>query len=99
MNADPAALRTLVLVKHAAPAIEPAAPAASWRLADAGRAACRPLADRLASYAPAIVVASEEPKASETGLIVAEHLGLPFETAPDLHEHDRTGVPFLGTDE
>ena len=91
--------RRLLLVKHAAPAIEPTSPAARWRLSDAGRAACVPLASRLAAYAPTAIVASEEPKAAETGRIVAASLGVSFETAPDLHEHDRSGVPFLGADE
>jgi broad specificity phosphatase PhoE len=90
--------RRLLLVKHAAPAIEPEVPAARWRLSDAGRATCIPLADRLAAYAPAAIVASVEPKAAETGQILADRLGLPFETGPDLHEHDRAGVPFLGAD-
>ena len=91
--------RLLIVVKHAAPAIRPEVPAAAWRLSEPGRAAGVALADRLAAFAPVAVVASEEPKAAETARIVAEHLRLPFETAPDLHEHDRTGVPFLGAAE
>jgi broad specificity phosphatase PhoE len=57
------------------------------------------LAERLATYAPTAVVASLEPKAMETGQIVARRLGIPFETAPNLHEHDRLNVGFLGTRE
>jgi broad specificity phosphatase PhoE len=87
--------RGLILVKHAMPEVEPGVPAARWRLSDAGRAASARLAERLAVYEPAAIVASDEPKARETGRIVATRLGVPFETAPDLHEHDRTGVPFL----
>ena len=44
------------------------------------------------------VVASLEPKATETGGIVADRLGVPFATATDLHEHDRGGVPFLSSE-
>jgi probable phosphoglycerate mutase len=91
--------RRLILVKHAAPEVAPAVPAAHWPLSEVGRAACRPLAERLATFAPAGIVASEEPKAAETGRLVAERLGLPFETATDLHEHDRSDVPFLAAAE
>ncbi|MGD8792007.1 MAG: histidine phosphatase family protein, partial [Anaerolineae bacterium] len=47
----------------------------------------------------AAIVASQEPKAAETGRIVAGILGLPFETAPDLHEHEREHEPFFASQE
>jgi broad specificity phosphatase PhoE len=50
-------------------------------------------------YDLAAVVASREPKAVETGQIVARALGLPFETAADLHEHDRPNVGLLADEE
>ena len=95
VTTDPALSRTLILVKHAMPVVESDVPAARWRLSDDGRAACLSLAERLAVYAPVAIVASNEPKATETGRIMSDCLELPFETAPDLHEHDRTDVPFL----
>jgi broad specificity phosphatase PhoE len=36
------------------------------------------------------------PKARETGELVGRALGVPVESAPDLNEHDRTGIPWLG---
>jgi broad specificity phosphatase PhoE len=87
--------RTLILVKHAMPAIDPARPAHEWPLAEAGRRSCAPLAAALAAYQPAQIVTSTEPKAAETGRRVAEALGLPCATAPDLHEHDRANVGWI----
>ena len=92
-------MRKLILVKHSLPDIVAGVPASEWRLSDEGRRRCIPLAERLAVYEPTVIVASEEPKAVETGQIVAELLGLPFETAPGLHEHERPTVGFLGTHE
>jgi broad specificity phosphatase PhoE len=46
----------------------------------------------LGEYDPAIVVTSLEPKAIETGQIVADRLGKPLVCAPDLHEHERGRV-------
>ena len=45
------------------------------------------------------MVSSEEPKAVETAGIAAGCLGLGCSVYPGLHEHDRTGVPFLGDEE
>lgn len=85
----------LILVKHSLPEIKPDVPANRWRLSDEGRARCALLSDRLALHTPDIVVASVEPKATETGQIVAARLKIPFETAKDLHEHNRSNVPFF----
>jgi broad specificity phosphatase PhoE len=91
-------VRRLVLVRHSQPEIVPGVPASGWHLSDTGRDRCRALAERLATYDLAVVVASREPKAVETGQIVARALGLPFEMAADLHEHERPNVGLL-TDE
>jgi broad specificity phosphatase PhoE len=87
--------RTLILVKHSQPALEPGVPAAQWHLSPEGRRRCGPLAEALTAYTPAGLVASREPKAQETAALVAARLDLPWRTAPDLHEHDRTGVGWL----
>jgi broad specificity phosphatase PhoE len=83
----------LALVKHSRPEIDAPLPPAQWRLSEEGRRLCRPLADDLRKLSPAAVVTSVEPKASETGALVAGYLGLPWEEAPALHEHER---PFEG---
>jgi broad specificity phosphatase PhoE len=81
--------RKLILVRHSLPEMVAGVPASRWHLSAEGRRRCRALAGRLARQQPTIVVASQEPKAVETGQIVASSLGLPFETAPGLHEHER----------
>ena len=90
---------TLLLIKHAAPLVDPATPSASWRLSEKGIASCDALADRLAPFKPSRVVSSFEPKASETAERVAARLAIPCATAEGLHEHDRSNVPHLRTAE
>jgi broad specificity phosphatase PhoE len=88
----------LILVKHSLPEIVPALPASQWRLSEEGRQRCRILAEQLAAHHPAVIVTSIEPKAEETGWIVAGHLAVPCETAAGLHEHERSSVGWLGGD-
>jgi broad specificity phosphatase PhoE len=89
----------LILVKHAAPEVVPDVSSEQWRLSDRGRASCASLAEALRPHRPSVIVSSEEPKASETGGLVAQQLGVPCGTAPDLHEHDRRGVPHMRSGE
>ncbi len=89
-------MRTLILVKHAMPALEPGVPSREWRLSDVGRALCIPLAERLVAYDPVAIAASAEPKATETARIVADRLGVPLSVVAGLHENDRTGLGWLG---
>ena len=88
-----------MLIRHALPLVDPAAPARSWPLSDPGREAARALVERLRPLGVTRVVSSVEPKAWETGAIVAQRLGVPCSAAVGLHEHDREGVPFLAGDE
>ena len=89
----------LILIKHASPEIVPGVPPEQWRLSEQGRASCARLADALRPLAPSVIVSSEEPKASETGELLARALGVPFHAAPNLHEHDRSNVPHLRSGE
>jgi broad specificity phosphatase PhoE len=93
------AMRKLILVRHSLPEIVSDLPANQWRLSDTGRLQCKRLTERLATYDLDVIVASLEPKASETGQIVADVLSKPFETAENLHEHDRSNVGSLDTRE
>jgi len=86
---------TLLLIRHSLPEILPARPANQWRLSVEGRVLCERLAQKLAGYRLDRLVTSLEPKALETGQIVADLLDLPVETASNLHEHSRKNVPFL----
>lgn len=92
-------MNRLILIKHAAPRIEPGLPPDTWELSEEGRAKAADLAGRLRAYELGAMVTSEEPKAAQTGRIVAEALAIKAITAPDLHEHDRSNVPHMRTGE
>ena len=81
------------------PQVDVETPAYQWRLRAEGIAGANALAERLrsASYRPTKIVASLEPKATETGSIIAKRLRLPFATVDGLHEHDRRATGFLST--
>jgi 2,3-bisphosphoglycerate-dependent phosphoglycerate mutase len=89
----------LILIKHASPEVVSDVPSHRWRLSKRGRAQAAALAERLRVHAPEVIVTSEEPKAAETGQILADALGLSAGTAPKLHEHDPTNVPLMRTPE
>ncbi|WP_372784337.1 histidine phosphatase family protein [Phenylobacterium sp.] len=89
----------LILVRHAAPVIEPDAPPPTWRLSAAGREAALALAGRLAAFAPAAVAASPEPKALETAEIIAAQLGLAVSQDPGFAEHRRPDLKFGSRDD
>jgi broad specificity phosphatase PhoE len=79
-----------IFFRHSLPVIDPAIPAREWRLSEEGQLRCRLLAGRLANFNPQRIVSSLEPKALETAQIVAETLGMPYESAVGLHEHVRS---------
>lgn len=82
----------LILVKHAMPAIDEARPSKNWPISQEGRAAAAKLATRLEPFRPAFVVASTEPKAADTGRIIAERLGADVAFDADLVETRRETV-------
>ncbi|MFP4343187.1 MAG: histidine phosphatase family protein [Anaerolineales bacterium] len=88
-------MRHLILVRHSIPEIRADLPAAEWQLSEAGRQRCLTLAEELRALDPAFMVTSREPKALETGRLVARELHLPVEEHADLHEHDRRDVPLM----
>jgi 2,3-bisphosphoglycerate-dependent phosphoglycerate mutase len=89
----------LILVKHALPEIIPTSPAKQWHLSEVGRAQCALLADQLAIYAPAVLVASPEPKALETAHLVAQQMHASVRVMDGLQEHDRSNTAWLGPEE
>lgn len=91
--------RTVVLVKHSAPVLERDVAPRNWRLSEEGRRRSVVLADRLRRCEPGVFVSSDEPKAIETAEIAAGRLGVGCSVRAGLHEHDRTGAPFLGNEE
>ena len=87
--------KTLILVRHSQSQPDPTRPASQWSLTEEGRRRCQPLAERLAVYAPDVIVTSRERKAIETGALVAARLGLQTTEADGLHEHLREHVGWL----
>jgi len=87
-------MRKLILVRHSLPDIVPELPANQWRLSREGRGRCKILAARLAGHKPCLIVTSLEPKALETGQLVASMLELPQTAAAGLHEHVRQSVSY-----
>jgi broad specificity phosphatase PhoE len=85
----------LILIRHSQSQPQPDRPASQWPLTEEGRRRCIALAARLAAYAPDLIVASRERKASETGALAAAQLGLAVEVAAGLHEHLREHVGWL----
>ena len=87
-------MRNLILIRHSVPEVNPDQPASAWPLSAEGRQRCVALARLVAPLAPDRVVTSREPKAVETGRLLAESLELPWNSAAHLHEHERSRVPF-----
>lgn len=85
----------LILVKHSVPEIEKDQPANTWRLSNEGQRRSRRLAEELLRFEPEVILSSEEPKARETAEILSQRLRLDMQTFPNLHEQDRSNVPFL----
>ena len=88
----------LILVKHSVPQIHPEHPANTWKLSEEGQLRAHRLAEQLESFAPEVIVSSDEPKAKETADIVARRLQLDLQIVPDLREHDRSNVPYIPHD-
>lgn len=88
----------LILVKHAMPVVTDGVAPALWPLSDAGRQAAARLAPRWAGAGVERVLTSREPKAAQTGRIVAAALGVPCSEWPDLHEHDRSDETSLDSE-
>lgn len=88
-------MRSLILVRHALPAVVPTIPSAEWLLSAEGRGKSAQLALLLAQYRPDRVVTSREPKAVETGTVLADQWGIVVESRAGLHEHDRSNEGYV----
>jgi broad specificity phosphatase PhoE len=91
--------RSLILVKHALPLLDPAVPPKEWLLGPEGEHQARRLAARLARYAPLRMVASPEPKALMTGRFLAAELNLEVSAAAGLEELDRPALPLVSRED
>jgi broad specificity phosphatase PhoE len=90
-------MRNLLLIRHAQTRPAAGVRPAEFRLTEAGRASCDSFAEKLIPWNPVVIVTSEEPKARETGQVIAETLGVPVESRPGLEEHHRQAVERIGT--
>lgn len=90
-------MRQIILVKHAAPVVVPGKSSDQWPLSAPGKEAASALAGDLKAFAAAHIVTSIEPKAVETGQLIAAGLGITAQTHQGLHEHERRTVPHLRT--
>jgi len=85
----------LVFIRHSQSQPDPTIPSRKWGLTNEGQRRCVPLAEHLIPYNLDVIVTSTEPKAIETGELVAQWLGIPCRVMENLHEHERETVPFL----
>jgi broad specificity phosphatase PhoE len=92
-------MKPLLLVRHANPEIVETIPAQDWSLSELGKLRAQRLAQMLEPYKLEAVVSSHEPKAQKTADIIAAHLALEKQLAINLHEHERTHVPFYSPEE
>jgi broad specificity phosphatase PhoE len=85
----------LILVKHSLPEIEEDRAASEWKLSEEGRLQAHKLAGLLEAFHPEVIVSSPESKTKETSEIISKRLQMEILVVQDLHEHDRSNVPYL----
>jgi len=88
-------MRNVILIRHSAVTIEVGVSARAWQLSENGRCRTQKRTSQIADHHPTRIITSEENKAVETGQILAEALGIPWQTAVNLHEHERRTVPYF----
>ncbi|HXC55238.1 MAG TPA: histidine phosphatase family protein [Rhizomicrobium sp.] len=84
----------VILIRHAAPVIEPDRPSETWGLSDDGRTATALLAQALARYAPRRILCGSEPKMAGTAKVLSEQLGIAVQHLGGLNEHTRRTTKF-----
>jgi broad specificity phosphatase PhoE len=89
----------LIFIRHSQSQPDSEIPSRLWQLTDEGRRRCEPLAEQLIPYELDVIMTSTEPKAIETGELVAQKLEIPCRVMENLHEHERETAPFFDTQE
>ena len=79
-------MQRLLLVRHAAPLIDPPTPSSEWVLSPQGEEATRRFAQSLAAPPDSAIYSSAETKAVQTAAVLAEEWGLQVRVEDDLHE-------------
>ncbi|MFW6068177.1 MAG: histidine phosphatase family protein [Chloroflexota bacterium] len=90
--------RRLILIRHSQSRPVPGVAPSMWGLTDLGRERCALLANHLRSFDLKKINCSRERKAVETAELAAARLGVPVAVADGVHEHVRTGAPYLSHD-
>jgi probable phosphoglycerate mutase len=90
---DAPTAREVVLIRHAEPVVDAHVLPEIWELSNAGRAAARRFASRLARVGLDRLVTSPEVKAVQTAEILASTLGVTLGVDPRLHEVRRPWMP------
>jgi broad specificity phosphatase PhoE len=88
-------MKRLILIRHSKPKLSRTTPSHDWKLSERGRKLCRPLAEKLREYDVDVVVTSSEPKAEETGELIADELGVLMRTIGGLQEQARYTSPWF----
>ena len=89
----------LILIRHSLPEFLPHVPAAEWHLSQEGHLRCIPLAIQLAHFQTEAMWCSQEPKALETGQILAARQNIACETLPGFEEHHRRTFHYPGLED
>jgi broad specificity phosphatase PhoE len=95
----PAVMSLLIFVTHPEVVIDPQVPVPQWPLNEIGRARMEGFAESLAGRNVSAVYASTERKAMDGAEIVASRLRLPYRTAEDLSENDRSATGYIAPPE
>jgi broad specificity phosphatase PhoE len=91
-------VRTLLLVRHAEPEVDPTRPSSTWPLSSGGMQAAAALAGEIIRHSsPSVLLVSPELKAAQTAAPLARALGLPVTIEADVREHEAPG--YLPRDE
>ncbi|QRM29748.1 histidine phosphatase family protein [Microvirga sp. VF16] len=92
-------MASLIFITHPEVVIDPNQPIPEWPLNAIGRARMERFAAMLGDRDVSAVYSSTEQKAMDGAAIVAEALGLSYETDEDLGENDRTSTGFIAPPE
>lgn len=84
----------MIFIRHSQTKLQADISSHTWTLTDVGRERCAKLAEALRPTGLARLITSEEHKAMLTAQLTAEHLGIPYQSAPNLGETKRDNVPF-----
>jgi broad specificity phosphatase PhoE len=76
----------IYLLRHASPAVQPGESPSTWHLSERGIEEARALAEVARGWGLASIYSSVQPKASATGAIIADALGIPVRLVEGLEE-------------